>query len=930
MRRFFSTIFTLTALTALTADLSFERDGSWTLRKLDGAEGYITYDTDQKIDGERSLKLVKTNSRGTLVLTSSEPVTAPAGKIMQFGGCYRTDHSAFDAMLLFRFSSSAKEKDFPYNSSLDRGWGLMSQSFFRALPPGQWARRIMHQKFGSEQKVYLNILLTGNPAEIYLDKLNFSEPEYRRYQASLRRDVPYGYTREEALAQLAARPEEVYTINARGMFCNGRKVLPQLYKPEHYFMDMPWNRYADFHRAGVRLQHRPLPLSGMKSDPGVVKAPGVYDFALVDKALEHTLRSDPQARIVIQYEINEPYPDWGKDHIDEVWRDARNNFGYGTWSNITGFVPSLDKVRLRGDARKFRPWLYPSYASKSYQEIHCRSLTDVTRYIMSSPYGKAVVGFMVSGGHDFQFQPARPDFSEPGKQAFRQWLKKYYRNDIQALNRDLKTSYRDFAEINVPGHQRYENEIAIPLGADIFTRYNEFQNELSWQVKHLFADTVRQAAGKPVFVAAYGNPPQFFADKGCEHSGGVDSIIDQGGYGQRLPGYPVGWRPADTYKLHGKTFCWECDLRTWTYPERGEMYDHWVGVALNPEMWRSVNRKYVGMALANDSAWHYLSMNRYFDAPEVMAEIAKTTQAAQKVLNAPEVPLNKEVCIIRSEKGNFQYRARQSILMERPNNPVQFMQLETSGVPYDMHSLHDLVRNKELQKKYKMYVFLHTYIMDEAEQQVVDSLKKSGNTLIFVYVSGYGRTGFEYRTDGRYSRGEGILTDHELTAGLRGFTSMGELFCRSLRLRGETREYARYQRFYLANVPNSEVLSKYADGKIAGAMKKENNCRIVVLSEPFSLSAGLLHKLAVSAGIYTFAEPGEIAAFTNGKFMSLHAVGNGRVTVTLPPGAETAADMFAPADKQQLAVKDGKVTLMMNAGESKWLLFGRKDIRKQQ
>ena len=166
MKRFFSTFFTLTALTALTADLSFERDGSWTLRQLDGADGDLAYDPAQKVDGERSLKLVKTNSRGTLVLTSKKSVTARPGKVMQFGGYYRTDHSKFDAMLLFRLSGSANEKDFPYNSSLDRGWGLMSQSFFRALPPGQWARRIMHQKFSSGQQVYLNILLTGNPAEI--------------------------------------------------------------------------------------------------------------------------------------------------------------------------------------------------------------------------------------------------------------------------------------------------------------------------------------------------------------------------------------------------------------------------------------------------------------------------------------------------------------------------------------------------------------------------------------------------------------------------------------------------------------------------------------------------------------------------------------------------------------------------------------------
>jgi hypothetical protein len=916
-------ILLLTSITLLAIDLSFEKDNSWILRKLDGAEGYIKYDDIEKIDGNRALLLVKTNSKGTLVLTSKKSIKAKPGKVMQFGGYYRTNQSQFDAMLLFRLSSSINEKDFPYNSTIDRGWGLMSQTFFRALPPGKWARRIMHQKFKTAENVHLNILLTGNPATIYLDKLNFSEPQYSRYQATLRKEIPYPYSKEEALKQLSQRKEEIYQITQDGLLCNGKKVLPQLYKPEHYFMDMPFNRYNDFNKAKISLQHRPLPLSRMKSDPGVVKAPGKYDYKLIDKALEHTLRSNPQARIVIQYEINEPYPNWGKDYPNEVWKDAKNNFAYGTWSNITGFTPALEKVRLSGDSRSFNPWLYPSYASKYYQEIHCQSLRDITKYIMSSPYAKAVVGFMVSGGHDFQFQAARPDFSQPSKEAFRTWLKKYYKNDITKLNTDLKTSYQNFSEIPIPGHQRYEKDINIPLGTDLFTRYAEFQNELSWYVKHLFANTIRKTVKKPIFVISYGNPPHFFEEKACEEVNGVDSIIVQGAYGQRLPGYPVGWRPANTYNLHGKIFCLECDLRTWTYPERGEMYDHWVGVALTPEMWRSTNRKYVGMALANNSAWHYLSMNRYFDDPEVMKEISKTTRAAQKVLVAPDITLPNEVCIVRSEKGNFQYRASQSVLMERPNNPLQFMQLETSGVPYAMHSLQDLVRYPQLQK-YKMYVFLHTYIMTKEEEKVIDSLKKSGNTLVFVYASGYSRTGFEYLTKPQYSRGEGILeTTNPLTKNLRSFTSMGELFTRAIRLHGETIEYARYQKFQLGNVKKHEILGKYKDGSISAAIKNENGCRIIVLAEPFSLTAEFLNRLATTSGIYTYSNAGKIAAFTNGKFMSLHAICNENVIITLPKEVNKVVDLLNNKNNPNIPIKNGKITLPLTAGQSKWLLFSK-------
>lgn len=913
----------LFSLTAADFNGSFEEPGKWEIRLHNGAEGYMKR-VPGGSHGKTALKVVKTNAKGFIQIVSSTPVTATGKKVMQFGGKYRTDSSYFDTLLLFRLSGSKDNKDFIYDDKRDRGWGLMAESFFRALPPGEWARRIMHRYFEKEEKVHLNIIVSGNPAEILLDELTFMQPEYTRHHEIPRPCVYYDYSEEEVKDALARRPEEVWLVKDGQLLCNGKPALPVICKQEHYLRDFQLNRYAAFSGAGIKLMHRPIPLSRMKDDYGVVKAPGVYDFATIDRCLMHTLRQAPDARIIIEFEINEPYPHWEKDHPDEVWKDDKGNIAYGTWSNISGFVPELSKVKLTGDAarNRFHAWAYPSYSSKTYRDVHTRSLKDITAYLMKSPFRKAIVGFMVSGGHDFQFQYARTDHSAPATADFRAFLKDKFK-DINSLNREIKSKYKSFDEINVPPFSRGEDSAYPVIGNSLVSCWYEFRAGMSWNVKHLFADAIKSAADKPVFVSAYGNPPMFFPDTGSRHAAGkgVDIFADQGGYGQRLPGYPFSWKTSSAYKNSGRIHLLECDLRTWTYPVSGEIYDHWVGVALNEKMWQSVNRKYAGAALAQNMAWWYLSMNRYFDAPEVMKEIRLTTEAAKQVQNAPEIPFKSGVCMIRDERSMYLVSAEQSTLMDRPNSPLHVMQFEISGVPYDLHSQDDFAAGK-VSEEYQVYCFVHNFRMSEAAKQRIERLKKLGKTLVFVYSPGYKNTRFKLNKLPGYNRVRGeLVKNHPLAADVRPLTSSIELFMDSLSLLGSSPHYARYQAMKITGAKKSEVLSRYKDGSVAAAAGKDGDATIIVLAEPFSLSAGLLANIARYANAYTLCEPGLLAIHFNGKFLSCHAVRNGKATLTLPPGTTQVEELLTENGSVNLPVNDGKVTLQITAGTTRWFLL---------
>ena len=143
----------------------------------------------------------------------------------------------------------------------------------------------------------------------------------------------------------------------------------------------------------------------------------------------------------------------------------------------------------------------------------------------------------------------------------------------------------------------------------------------------------------------------------------------------------------------------------------------------------------------------------------------------------------------------------------------------------------------------------------------------------------------------------------------------------SLSLLGSSPHYARYQAMKITGAKKSEVLSRYNDGSVAAAAGKDGDATIIVLAEPFSLSAGLLANIAGYANAYTLCEPGFLAIHFNGKFLSCHAVRNGKATLTLPPGTTQVEELLTENGSVNLPVNDGKVTLQLTAGTTRWFLL---------
>ncbi|MBR7131789.1 MAG: beta-galactosidase [Lentisphaeria bacterium] len=910
---------------------SFEKGlENWELKCHHGARGKIEAVANGK--SGKALKITKLNGEGFLQLVCKQPVKVIAGKKYTLRGFYQCENSPLSTMMLFRVTPTADDKHFRYDD-IDRSFGHTSQSLLINSAPGLWNKRLVSFQAKNENPVYINVVIDGNPASVVLDELVWEDHGkfFRPAPKGLEVRKTFRYTEKEVYDLLKKRPEVNAHLAKRNgrmsMMLNGKEVIPALYKSESFVTDYVYNRYPEFSGAGVKLVNKTISLNVVSQ--GRKK----YDFAMIDKLLMYVLRNDPDANIWIGWTCNEPYRGWGEAHPDELWRNQKGQLGYGIWGNCDGWVDKfsdLAKIKLSANHRSknLYPWPYPSYASELYRQEIREILTDLTRYVMNSPFRKAIAGFHIGGLYDGQFQYWRHDFGAAAQKKFRNFLKDKYKT-VAELNRRCQTSYHSFEEINVPLPMAFEQKRPPHLGKGIFPDYKMFQQSETFGIKHEFADAVRKAAGKEVFVSAYGHPMDYQTETFFKYPGkGIDIYAVPSWYPFRLPGYPVGAKPDGGFIYRNKIWLNELDIRTWTEPSKSEVYDMWVGSMITPEWWQQAQRKFVGVSLAARQGWWYYSMYRYFDRPEVMADIKHISKAAQKVLDAGFIPFRPDVCVVRTERSSGVSRNN---LLNNVGYPIFFQMMEISGVPYDLHNLNDILSIRELQD-YKMYIFADTnYISGADRRKLAKVLKNGGKVLYFLDAPGFvddtGKsvdnirelTGFVASTKERFDRARAInVPSHPLNKGVPPLLSTGDVRYSSLAVHGVSPHSPRYQVFDIEDAKDGEILARYThNGKTAAAIRKFDNWVSVYSSGPYASLPEFVNNLAAEYGCYRVA-PAAQSIHMNGNFISIHGVRTGNLPLTLPVGVNKVTDL--DSNKVYIPV-NGKISVEVVCGKSIWLLL---------
>jgi hypothetical protein len=581
---------------------------AWELRLEDGATAVLARDND-------GTRVARTNALGRVHLVWSSPIATETDGTVQLNLPYRADDASVANLLLLR--ATARPDDTPRLEGDSQAFAVWTgQSLVRNMPAGRWDTRLATARAKAGGSLTIHAILAGNPGTTWLgtptvEPLPIVRPLYEPY------DDPF--TEEQVREALEKRP--VGTAHAadhngrKALFVEGRPVPAVIHKA--LGANDSRGDFAGFAGAGIHLTTAAISTGDTgagRSDRDEPIWLGRDRFALdrIDAALLRVLRRDPEARIILDVRV-EPYKDWGREHPDEIVRDAEGRRAYGPCSYVGQYTDDAGLIDAPGSGK----WWYPSWQSEVWRGDLEHVFEKVAAHVKTSPYGKAVVGFFVTGRDDGQFVVHYNDHSNPTERSFRSYLESRYKT-IDRLNAAWKTAHPSFESITVPAQSWDSGRTHYEPGPE--PEFRAFRARDPWAVRDRLAAALKRGIGRPAVVLAYAAPYHpAFAD--CAYLDGVGMQPD---YAHRRPSFSVAYNPVSADDVGDRLLFTELDLRT----PRGEgwpttpPYLAWVSAASSIDEFTQVHRKITGISLANGYGDWYYDMGQYFRDPALHDEIA--------------------------------------------------------------------------------------------------------------------------------------------------------------------------------------------------------------------------------------------------------------------------------------------------------------------
>lgn len=612
------------------------------------------------------------------------------------------------------------------------------------------------------------------------------------------------------------------------------------------------------------------------------------------------------------------------------------------WLDDAANVDELEKVDngsgptiIHNDGKK-----YPSLASPKWRQDMAYALENLIDYLYLRGYMNNIAGFKLSdvgcGGENlwhYSWRQTPGGYSDRTRDAFRDWLRVRYNNDVAALRSAWNKPTITFDMVAVPTL----SERKAYSGTRTFRDPSIYLNVIDWEIfwnellvdtMDYFAAVIKNKTNRTKLVGGFycymyewcGNPEDGHQALGkYNRSQNLDFVWQTASYETRLyiTGGDVLRGPGYSNVLHGKQWANSNDTATYLATgvlDRAAEFGYTNTVERNKRMFlRSAGFNICNVGYLQE---FFALHDDWYNDPALVNAAGDVNFIYMNSLQHDRRS-NAEVLVVSDEAScsYATYGWQHPLLTSALRKPQ--LGLVQMGAPNDQILLDDiaLLPNPE---QYKLIVFLNCYNMTTAQRALVDSLKGNGRTLLFMYAQGYFNINTASAANMQSVCGMNITIGNETKYAPRVYVKNDHPLGQAIISKGVTNfgnTSAIYRRFYV-NDATTVRLGTDSGGTRRFMALKDMGTWQSIWSIGSEMPATVFREIARYAGVHIYNENND-AFYVNRAYVAIHpnhdeAAQQNR-TITFP----FAVDLYDAETETLLETNITSYTRMYGGGDTK-------------